>query len=95
MSLTENIAISDYKEQERDDVFAASVFATPQPLFKMDRTALSVAELHDESDEKAFWLSKTPAERLAAMELMRQIVYGYEYETAPRLQRVFTVAERA
>lgn len=61
---------------------------------KMDRTAISVGELHDESDEKAYWLSKTPDERLAAMELMRQILYGYEYSTAPRLQRVFTVAER-
>jgi hypothetical protein len=60
---------------------------------KMDRTALSVGALHEESDEKAFWLSKTPAERLAALELMRQIIYGYEYATAPRLQRVLTVAE--
>ena len=57
----------------------------------MDRTALSVGWLHDESDEKAYWLSKTFEERLAAMELMRQIVYGYEYATAPRLQRVFAI----
>lgn len=35
---------------------------------KMDRTTLSVSGLHDESDEKAYWLSKSPDERLAAME---------------------------
>jgi hypothetical protein len=68
---------------------------TRQLSFEMDRSALSVGWLHDESDEKPYWLSKTPEERLAAMELMRQIVYGYEYETAPRLQRVFAIAERS
>lgn len=65
-----------------------------QLSLKMDRTTLSIGDLHDESDEKAFWLSKTPAERLAALELMRQIIYGYEHATAHRLQRVFTIAER-
>jgi hypothetical protein len=68
---------------------------TQQLSFKVDRSALSVGWLHDESDEKAYWLSKTPEERLAAIELMRQIVYGYEYATAPRLQRVFAIAERS
>jgi hypothetical protein len=94
MNITNNISISDCKKSEGDDGLTTSPVAMSQPLFKMDRTVLSVADLHDDSDEKSFWLSKTPAERLAAMELMRQIVYGYEYETAPRLQRVFTIAER-
>ncbi|HKQ73327.1 MAG TPA: hypothetical protein VJ810_06340 [Blastocatellia bacterium] len=67
---------------------------TRQLSFKMDRSALSVGDLHGESDEKAYWLSKSPEERLAALELMRQIVYGYEHATASRLQRVFTVVER-
>jgi len=61
---------------------------------RMDRSALAVANLHDESDEKAYWQTKSPAERLAALELMRQILYGYEYATAPRLQRVLAVVER-
>jgi len=65
---------------------------TQQLSFEMDRSALSVGWLHDESDEKAFWLSRTPEERLAALELMRQIVYGYEYATAPRLQRIFAIS---
>jgi hypothetical protein len=68
---------------------------TQQLSFEMDRSALSIGGLHDESDEKSYWLSKTPEERLAALELMRQIVYGYEYATAPRLQRVFAIAERS
>jgi hypothetical protein len=58
---------------------------------KIDKTAFSVGSLRDPSDEKAYWLSKTPQERLQALELMRQIVYGYDPATT-RLQRVFEVA---
>jgi hypothetical protein len=61
--------------------------------FRIDKKAFSIASLHSESDEKAFWLSKTPAERLEAMEWMRQINYGYDPATA-RLQRVLEVIKR-
>jgi len=60
---------------------------------KIDKNAFSVGSLRDPSDEKAYWLSKTPQERLEALELMRQIVYGYDPATT-RLQRVFEVAQR-
>lgn len=59
---------------------------------KLDRNAFSVGSLYDESDEKAYWQSKTPMERLEAMELMRQIHYGYDPATE-RLQRFFEVVE--
>ena len=59
---------------------------------RMDKTAFTVTSLFDESDEKAYWLSKTPQERLEALEIMRQIVYGYDPATT-RLQRVFAVVE--
>lgn len=42
---------------------------------RVDRTASSLASLSDESDEKAYWLSKTPHERLQALATMRQILY--------------------
>lgn len=64
----------------------------PDELMKVDRTALVVTSLH-ESDEKKYWLSKTPDERLQALELMRQIIYGYDPATA-RLQRVLEIAQR-
>jgi hypothetical protein len=60
---------------------------------KLDRTHFSVAKLK-EADEKAYWLSKSPAERLEAVELMRQIIYGYD-PTRTRLQRVLTVVSLA
>ena len=58
----------------------------------MDKSVLSVIALSDESDEKEYWQAKTPQERLEAVELMRQINYGYE-PTTTRLQRVLEVAQ--
>ena len=60
--------------------------------FKMDKGVISVRSLSEESDEKAYWHAKTPHERLEAVELMRQIKYGYDPNTS-RLQRVLTVAQ--
>ena len=62
------------------------------PMFRVDKTAFSVASLSDETDEKAYWRSKTAYERLQAVELMRQVIYGYKLPAA-RLQRVFETAE--
>ena len=52
-----------------------------------------VSSLYEQSDEKGYWLSKTPSERLEALEQIRQIIYGYNPATT-RLQRVLKVAER-
>jgi hypothetical protein len=57
---------------------------------KVDRAAFSIASLPDETDEKKYWLSKTPYERLEALEWMRQVIYGYSPSTT-RLQRVLTI----
>lgn len=64
----------------------------PLDSYRMDKTAFSVVSLHDKSNDKAFWLSKTPEERWEATELMRQINYGYD-PTTERLQRVLEVAQ--
>jgi len=63
-------------------------------LPKLDKTAFSVSPLDkNDDDEKAYWLSKTPYERLDAVETMRQIIYGYD-PTTTRLQRVFEITQR-
>jgi hypothetical protein len=59
---------------------------------RIDKTSLSVVLLSEESDEKAYWLSKSPEERLEAIELMRQINYGYDPSTT-RFQRILTIAQ--
>ncbi|RME42623.1 MAG: hypothetical protein D6791_17305 [Chloroflexi bacterium] len=60
----------------------------------VDRTAFEVTSLFDESSDKRYWHARTPYERLRAVELMRQIIYGYRPSTT-RLQRFFEVAQRA
>ncbi|MXZ00111.1 hypothetical protein F4Y93_05505 [Candidatus Poribacteria bacterium] len=62
--------------------------------FRVDKKAFSVLSSFEKADEvdKAYWHSKTPQERMAALELMRQINYGYD-PTTERLQRVLEVAE--
>jgi hypothetical protein len=59
----------------------------------LDKSAFSVSSISEPSDEMDYWLSKTPCERLEALEMMRQIIYGYD-PIATRLQRVLTVAQR-
>jgi hypothetical protein len=59
----------------------------------VDRNAFEVVPLSEEGDDRAYWQSKTPAERLLALEIMRQIVYGYDPATT-RLQRVLEITRR-
>lgn len=59
---------------------------------KLDRSAFSVASLTDETDEKAYWLARTPYERLKQMEILRRINYGRG--AARRIQRVLEITER-
>ena len=67
-----------------------------EPQFpKIDRTALSVVSSFEEADrqDKEYWLSRTPHERLQYMELLRRINYGSVATTG--LQRVLEIVERA
>lgn len=61
---------------------------------RMDKTVFSIGTLSEQGDDQEYWASKTPAERLQALEFMRQVMYGYD-PTTTRLQRVLTIAERS
>jgi hypothetical protein len=58
----------------------------------MDREAFTTVKLTDKVSDKQYWLSRSPEERFEALELLRQIAYGYDPAT-DRLQRVFEIAE--
>ena len=81
------------QHQNEDEQYKARQPPATDDRLKMDKSAFSVASLHDEPDEVAYWRSKTPSERLEAVELMRQVVYGYTPASAARLQRVLELAE--
>ena len=59
---------------------------------RLDRSAFEVVSVGDDAGDREYWRARTPAERMEALELMRQIIYGYDPATT-RLQRVFEVAE--
>ena len=60
--------------------------------FKIDKSAFSIGSIHDEGDEKEYWLSKSPQERIEAIEIMWQIIYGYK-PSNDQLQRFFEITE--
>jgi hypothetical protein len=60
---------------------------------KIDRTAFSVTTFEGaEKEDREYWLSRTPHERLLHIELLRRINYGTR--ASARLQRVFEITER-
>ncbi|PKO05927.1 MAG: hypothetical protein CVU41_09515 [Chloroflexi bacterium HGW-Chloroflexi-3] len=61
---------------------------------KLDKNTITISSINAESDEIAYWYSKTPQERMEAIEVMRQIIYGYDPATT-RLQRVLEITEQA
>jgi hypothetical protein len=66
---------------------------SPVRQWRLDKAAFSVVRLGDDSADKAYWLAQSPQARLKALELMRQVAYGYNPATA-RLERVFEVIRR-
>ena len=79
-------------------MFESSRAHHPSPLMDplqhiiVDRAAMDTRKLTDRVSDRQYWLSKTPAERFEALELLRQIAYGYDPVTE-RLQRVFEVTK--
>lgn len=61
--------------------------------FKLDKTKVVISSLDETNDEISYWSAKTPLERMAAIEVMRQIKYGYN-RSSTRLQRIFTITQR-
>ena len=59
---------------------------------RLDKSAFDVVTLAEEGDEREYWRGRSIRERMEALELLRQIVYGYDPATT-RLQRVFEVVE--
>ena len=64
----------------------------PLENYQLNRSVLSITNLTDMNDERIYWLQTTPKERLLALEMMRQINYGYD-TTTTRFQRIFEIAE--
>lgn len=63
-----------------------------EDFLKVDRDSFSVISLLENDNDLKYWLLKTPAERIHAVEFLRQMMFNYDPSTE-RLQRVFETAE--
>jgi hypothetical protein len=61
-------------------------------LPRLDKTAIDIVSLRAPDDSVPYWLERSPAERLNAIEVNRRMVYGID-RTASRLQRFLEVVE--
>jgi hypothetical protein len=60
---------------------------------KIDRSKVATFSFSESDDERTkYWWSRTPLERLAHIQLLRELNYGHD-EANKGLQRVLTVRE--
>ncbi len=50
--------------------------------------------LDDQPTDFSYWQSRTPLERLTALEAIRREYHGAEYDSKPGLQRVCRIIKR-
>ena len=60
----------------------------------MDKV-LKITSLKSIQSDYAYWMSKSPAERIDAIEILRQQYMNFKKDVKPRLQRVCTVVNKA
>ena len=61
-------------------------------LPSLNKEIVKVTSLDNIEEEKQYWISKTPIERIEAIEINRRMVYGEDRVTS-RLQRFFETSE--
>ena len=61
-------------------------------LPSLNKEVVNVTSLDDIEEEKNYWISKSPLERIEAIELNRRMIYGQDRVTS-RLQRFFETSE--
>jgi len=57
----------------------------------MDKTIFKVTSIRGKGD-RDYWIGKSYFERIAALEQLRKVIFGYDPSTA-RLQRTLTVTK--
>jgi hypothetical protein len=61
-------------------------------LPSLNKQIVKVTSLDDIEEEKKYWFSKSPLERIEAIEINRRMIYGQDRVTS-RLQRFFETSE--
>ena len=61
-------------------------------LPSLNKKIVKVSSLDDIDEEKKYWFSKSPLERIEATEINRRMIYGHDRVTS-RLQRFFETSD--
>ncbi|CAN5345339.1 hypothetical protein BH09BAC1_BH09BAC1_26320 [soil metagenome] len=56
-------------------------------MYRLDRTAFKIQTFEEADNNRDYWLSKTPEERMAAAWYLTCCAYGIDYKNPPRLDR--------
>ena len=59
---------------------------------RLNKKMVRVTSFNDIEDEKRYWMSKNPLERIEAVEINRRMIYGQD-RVASRLQRFLETAQ--
>jgi hypothetical protein len=78
----------------RDDYGRKEILRTDDmdKLPSLDKGIVNIGSLDDIEEEKSYWISKSPLERIEAIEINRRMIYGQDRATS-RLQSFFETAE--
>lgn len=55
---------------------------------------VAIRSLYDTQNDFTFWLTKTPSERIAALELLREHYLSFTKDAPQRLQRVYRIIDK-
>jgi hypothetical protein len=71
--------------------FEGRRMSTSFESMRLNKDVFEIGSLAGQGDDRQYWWSKSPDERLIALEMMRQSMFGYDPLT-DRLQRVLTIS---
>ena len=74
-------------------------FLTVGEVLEMETTSriqkvVTIVPLGQQPSDFAYWQTRPPEERLAALEEIRREYHRWRYGAEPRLQRVYSIAKR-
>jgi hypothetical protein len=58
-------------------------------MHTLDKTAFKRQSLEEADNNRAYWLTKTPEERLAAAMYLNSVAYNFSLENPPRMDKTF------
>jgi hypothetical protein len=87
------IAVKPMPGKSKQKLRAVRAAAFEASLLTFDKTAVRAFSSFEEVDreDREYWFSRTPQERMQALEHIRSLAWGYDAQTQPPFQRTVRV----